>query len=794
LPAGLLAVAVALIAWIPALRRAPRRMRGPLTRATDVIILGVALLLGFARGAHDGALGMAERRLAATVEGTAFVRLVEDGSTTGCLRARVDAIRPLGEMELRPLARGPHLLIPARMRAEAEGAFKRARAWEGFARIEIPRPAACPGDFDGRAYVALHDAAGWIVPHLLRRALPATMCAHPRPGLEQLPEAWGRAIGCARLFLARRLDRALAPAHADFARLFLLGRGALEPDMDESAAWVPLQRAGAAHLLAVSGLHVAFLIALLRACLLPLPIARRARALVLGLALLCFGSLAAWSPSVTRAVCAGMLWAVLYAAGRRAGAVTILVLVLAAMLWVNPASWHDLGVQLSYGVSFALIGAARGSRPSEAAHHGRHARAWLTVQLMLAAQTTSWPAILAAQGSASPIYLASNAVLVPFSGLLLPAILLTLTFAGLPGFPADLAGGPTDVLIGAFLSVSRLFARGADALPVGGTLSGTAGLAGTLFLAVLWHLPRMRRVIRATLAAVACVALTLLAGRALPAPSIHMLDVGQGESWAIFWPRETWVIDVGPASSRPEQTAMRLARVLRAHGRCRIDRLFLTHDDSDHSGALSGIFSQGVGVREIHPPRGWAPTPRTRAWIREATARGARVSPLARGDTLRCEGAWAALLHPSPEPGSGERNACGLGLRIQTRALSLVIPGDAPAEVLDEWAAAGLIAPSSIIAAGHHGSAGSTPEAFLACAEPEVVCISVGRGNRFGHPARAVLARAHAAGATVFRTDEDGMISIVPAPDGGTVSGYGSQRRFRLRSRAVDGRESLASP
>jgi competence protein ComEC len=38
--------------------------------------------------------------------------------------------------------------------------------------------------------------------------------------------------------------------------------------------------------------------------------------------------------------------------------------------------------------------------------------------------------------------------------------------------------------------------------------------------------------------------------------------------------------------------------------------------------------------------------------------------------------------------------------------------------------------------------------------------ISCGRGNRFGHPAPEVLGRLEAAGATVFRTDRDGQITI----------------------------------
>ena len=66
---------------------------------------------------------------------------------------------------------------------------------------------------------------------------------------------------------------------------------------------------------------------------------------------------------------------------------------------------------------------------------------------------------------------------------------------------------------------------------------------------------------------------------------------------------------------------------------------------------------------------------------------------------------------------------------------------------------------STILKAAHHGSCSSTTQAFLDAVDPELVVISVGADNRFGHPCQEVLERLE--GLPVYRTDEHGAVEIV---------------------------------
>jgi competence protein ComEC len=72
-----------------------------------------------------------------------------------------------------------------------------------------------------------------------------------------------------------------------------------------------------------------------------------------------------------------------------------------------------------------------------------------------------------------------------------------------------------------------------------------------------------------------------------------------------------------------------------------------------------------------------------------------------------------------------------------------------------------------VLKVGHHGSAYSSSPAFIAAVHPRYVVVSVGRHNIFGHPAPSTLATLKRFGARVYRTDENGAVTI--QTDGATA-------------------------
>ena len=67
---------------------------------------------------------------------------------------------------------------------------------------------------------------------------------------------------------------------------------------------------------------------------------------------------------------------------------------------------------------------------------------------------------------------------------------------------------------------------------------------------------------------------------------------------------------------------------------------------------------------------------------------------------------------------------------------------------------------ADVLKVGHHGSSTSSSDAFLAAVHPDVAIISVGAGNKYGHPSADVLRALSLVGAAVLRTDEEGTVIV----------------------------------
>ena len=97
----------------------------------------------------------------------------------------------------------------------------------------------------------------------------------------------------------------------------------------------------------------------------------------------------------------------------------------------------------------------------------------------------------------------------------------------------------------------------------------------------------------------------------------------------------------------------------------------------------------------------------------------------------------------------------------EQRAPRLPLGGSCQPNRLTEGESLGILdaAPNEALVVDHHGSEYSACDAFLRAVKPEVAIISVG-DNSYGHPAEETLARLQRAGATVYRTDENGNIQL----------------------------------
>jgi beta-lactamase superfamily II metal-dependent hydrolase len=123
------------------------------------------------------------------------------------------------------------------------------------------------------------------------------------------------------------------------------------------------------------------------------------------------------------------------------------------------------------------------------------------------------------------------------------------------------------------------------------------------------------------------------------------------------------------------------------------------------------------------------------------------------------------VLHPGETLLAGTRsddNNNGLVLRLTYGRASFLLAGDLETEgEMALFRQGDLPLDSTVLKVAHHGAKQATSLRFLQAVTPQIAVISVGTGNRFGHPSEEVLQRLGAAGVQVWRTDECGDVEVV---------------------------------
>jgi competence protein ComEC len=229
--------------------------------------------------------------------------------------------------------------------------------------------------------------------------------------------------------------------------------------------------------------------------------------------------------------------------------------------------------------------------------------------------------------------------------------------------------------------------------------------------------------------------------------------------------------DAGPTYGSESDSGERIiVPYLRAVGALRLDAMFVTHNDSDHSGGALSVL-QGADVLDFqsslepgNPIVAGARNPRR----------------CLRGDRWVWDGVAFEVLHPAGEDYAGaslRTNNLSCVLRIATVRGAMLLTGDiekAAEALLVQRGATALRA--EVLLAPHHGSRTSSTAEFIAAVRPGLLVVAAGYRNRFGHPRPDVLARYDANRTRVLRTDLDGAVTVSFAADGMSASGERSVR------------------
>ncbi|TSC80008.1 MAG: competence protein ComEC [Parcubacteria group bacterium Gr01-1014_29] len=241
---------------------------------------------------------------------------------------------------------------------------------------------------------------------------------------------------------------------------------------------------------------------------------------------------------------------------------------------------------------------------------------------------------------------------------------------------------------------------------------------------------------------------------------VYFFDVGQGDSIFIQVENGTQIlIDGGP----DDAVLAELGRVMPFYDRT-IDMVVLTHPDADHLNGLVEVLER-YRVKTVLETGVKHETAQYAEWNKRLSERGIPIVHAVRGQVFRIDdGLMLSVLAPFSSQNEKEAkkiNNTGVVARLDYYDTSLLFTADIEKDIEEILAA--VFADSidaDVLKVAHHGSKTSSVADFLAAVTPEAAVISVGKSNRYGHPAPEVLNRFENIKARIFRTDIDGAVVL----------------------------------
>jgi len=431
---------------------------------------------------------------------------------------------------------------------------------------------------------------------------------------------------------------------------------------------------------------------------------------------------------------------------------------------VAPRTVVDVGYQLSVLGMCALVAAGSLWRRHLAARlTGWKARIGRELVTSLVACAVTAPLVAWVFGRVSLIAPVSNLIAAPVITLAQPVLFLALLLAPL-GWAARFVAQAVHPLLFAFDWIAWSAASVPGAAIMVTTTAVTAVLAAcaalSLVVACVSRYPT-----RPVIAAVGSLALMVVVPGVPLGPAtgveLHVLDVGQGDAILLRTDAGRWVLfDAGPAWNGSDAgRRVVIPYVLRRGGS--LESFVLSHPHNDHVGGAASVLSA------MHPRTYWdaAFAGGAEKYIGSLTVardKGIdwrRVHP---GDSIQIDGVTVSFLAPDSvwTVGLKDPNLASTIALVRYGMVRFLLVGDAERAEEDWLLAHHAQLGADVLKVGHHGSSTSSSDEFLAAVHPALAVISVGAGNKYGHPSGDVIHALALVGAEVLRTDEAGTIVV----------------------------------
>ena len=560
-------------------------------------------------------------------------------------------------------------------------------------------------------------------------------------------------------FMSERVNEVFPEDTAVFMKSLMLGDK--QDFYGDRELYLAMSRAGLMHIVAVSGMHVSFLVSLL---VFILGNGRLSALISIPLVWL-FVLITGAAPSAIRA---GFMQTVLLLAPilrRENDPITSLALILAAILLCNPYAAASVSLQLSFG---AMAGIICFSEKIYEALQSILPDALRKKPIRYALATTA--SSLGVMVFTVPLTAIHFGTVPILSGLTNIAALWTVSLCFCGGWIScalslvPFLGKAAAFLCSYLARYIFLVAKLISSVPFAVLYMKTEGAAywvlfSYLLFAAAWMLRRLSAKKYAAAAALSAAALVLILVRSdrlyRSTDTASVLDVGQGQCITVFAGDSTVVIDCGNISNLND-AGMTAGEYLKSCGRDRVDLLLLTHLHEDHADGVPMLMEMLPVGTLILPEKADDADGLYNEIKACAQKHGTDIIELDRNTALSCGRIGMEVFRT--DAGSSENENC-LMTMLSIGTYKLLITADADSDMERELVRAADLSGTDALIVGHHGSKYASSPELLRAAGGRLAVISVGY-NRYGHPAEETLERLANYGYNVLRTDEDGTVEI----------------------------------
>ena len=560
------------------------------------------------------------------------------------------------------------------------------------------------------------------------------------------------------LIFKQNLKKLLPEQEAELEQGILLGDTSdIESDIKDD-----FRKCNLSHMLAVSGAHLSYLVLGINTVLSKKSFGIRRRKILSIMFILIFMVIVNMSPSVVRAGISTIIAIFATLIYRKQDTYTTISIALLLTLLNNPFAIFDVGLQLSYLATLSII--IFYSKFTQKQFNNKVKKyLYESAMLTLSANILILPITIYEFNTIPINSIISNLLAGPLLGTCIILGMFTVIIS-IVCFPVSkLIAFPLQIILKILIKIIELISK----IPFGNYTVKTPWfivvfLTYAIIVALIYNKKKITKILT-MVTLIIFITMQVCAFINIDGKlKIYFIDVGQGDSMLVKTVRGKNILIDGGGSKDPDYDIGEkiLVPYLLDRRIKTLDYVIISHFDEDHATGVAQILGK-IDVSSIILTRQLEENDIYRHILSIAKEKKIKLIYVKEGDVLKIGGIKISIIHPENKLMiNNPMNNNSIVCKVEYNSFSMLLTGDIEMEAEELILRKNINLKADVLKVAHHGSKTSTTGEFLKAINPKVALIGVGKNNNFGHPSNEVIQRLKENGTRIYRTDENGEISI----------------------------------